>query len=100
MDGGNVRLVKFECNVFQAPAQYKPEINNGIKPRGLGALDANLDVAPFDSISNPNRSAGGPNNPVTRLASLRKPAVGGPVAGNMRPEIDSFYNDRNDVVNK
>ena len=67
--------------------------------RGLNQLDANLDVSPFDSISNPNRSITGENNPGGRLggASLnqRRPVV--PINSSARPEMDSFYMDRNDV---
>ena len=67
------------------------------KGMGLNAIDANLDLVPFDSISNPGKSVRD-NNPITRLASQnRKPNVN---AGNMRPEIDSFFIDRNDVKSK
>ena len=75
----------------------QPQIGGGAfnKPRGLNNLDANLDLAPFDSISNPNKSAR-ETNPITRLAAQNRKVIG----GNMRPEIDSFYNDRTDVRNK
>lgn len=59
-------------------------------------LDANLDLIPFDSISNPGRTAKD-TNPITRLAQLQR--TGG-VSGGMRPEIDSFYADRQDVKAK
>lgn len=38
------------------------------KGMGLNAIDANLDLVPFDSISNPGKSVRD-NNPITRLAS-------------------------------
>ena len=65
------------------------------KVKGLNALDANLDLVPFDSISNPGRSVRENNHPITRLASNNRRIVA--AGGNARPEIDSFYNDRNDV---
>lgn len=68
--------------------------------RGLNQLDANLDVAPFDSISNPNRSFTGENNPAGRAgggASLNQRRAVVPINGSARPEMDSFYMDRNDV---
>ena len=69
--------------------------------RGLNQLDANLDVAPFDSISNPNRSFTGENNPAGRTgpggASLNQRRAVVPINGSARPEMDSFYMDRNDV---
>jgi hypothetical protein len=61
---------------------------------GLNAIDQNLDLVPFDSISNPNRSVRGGANPNSKLP---KQSVNPMVGGQMRPEIDSFYNDRNDV---
>lgn len=71
------------------------------KIRGLNNLDANLELAPFDSISNPGRSArdSGLNNPITRIAANNKKPLN-LIGGNARPEIDSFYLDRNDVKYK
>jgi hypothetical protein len=69
-------------------------------------LDANLDVAPFDSISNPNRSVTGENNPRGGgggSLNQRRPVVpinGGVGQPSARPEMDSFYMDRNDVRTK
>ena len=63
-------------------------------------MDANLDVAPFDSISNPNRSFTGENNPAGRAGggvSLNQRRAVVPINGSARPEMDSFYMDRNDV---
>ncbi len=64
------------------------------KVRGLQQIDQNLDLQPFDSISQANKSINGQSNPITRLAQQRKPGT------NNRPEIDSFYMDRQDVQNK
>jgi hypothetical protein len=63
----------------------------------LNAIDANPDLAPFDSISNPNRSVRGENNP---SLNQRRPVV--PINNGIsaRPEMDSFYMDRNDVKYK
>ena len=71
-------------------------------PRGYGMpggafnnLDANLDLIPFDSISNPGRTAKD-TNPITRLAQAQRTGN----SGGMRPEIDSFYADRQAVKTK
>ena len=60
---------------------------------GLNGVDANLEVAPFDSVSNPNKSV--------RLESagrqgsaINRKLMG---AGGLRPEMDSFYQDRDEI---
>jgi hypothetical protein len=63
--------------------------------RGLNTLDANLDVAPFDSISNPGKSQR-ENVPVSRISNTNKKTLN-IIGGSARPDIDSFYLDRNDV---
>ena len=53
-------------------------------------MDANLDIIPFDSVSNPNRTK--------RFDSRgRVEAAMGNRGGGMKPEMDSFYRDREEI---
>ena len=58
---------------------------------GLNRVDANLDLVPFDSVSNPNKSVR--QESVTRQAALNRKLI----QGGIRPEMDSFYKDREDI---
>lgn len=58
----------------------------------LNNLDANLELQPFDSVSNPNKSVR--YDSVGRQGALNKRLMGG---GGLRPEMDSFYKDREDI---
>ena len=57
----------------------------------LSTLDHNLELAPFDSVSNPNKSVR--HESVGRMGMLNKKLAG----GGLRPEMDSFYKDREDI---
>jgi len=60
---------------------------------GLNGIDANLEVAPFDSVSNPNKSMR--YESVGRQGSaINRKLMGG---GGLRPEMDSFYQDRDEI---
>ena len=63
---------------------------------GLNALDANLDLVPFDSVSNPNQSVR-MDNPTDRVGTVTKKILN---AGSRRPDMDSFYKDREEIRQK
>lgn len=60
-------------------------------PANLNSIDANLELLPFDSVSNPNKSVR--YDSVGRQGALNKKLMG----GGLRPEMDSFYKDREDI---
>jgi hypothetical protein len=61
-------------------------------PGGLNNLDAHLDLQPFDSVSNPNKSVRH-ESAGRHGAIINKRLMG----GGLRPEMDSFYQDREDI---
>jgi hypothetical protein len=60
--------------------------HSNLRGGGLNNLDANLDVKPFDSVSNPNKSVR--HESAGRMMAANKPILN---AGTFKPEMESFY---------
>ena len=67
---------------------------SNMRGAGLNNIDANLDLVPFDSVSNPNRSVRHESVGRGGAPPLLNRKLNG---GGLRPEMDSFYQDRDDI---